>query len=139
MKHFPKNAVTFSTAVHNPSWYKGLTLTPIIMPEDFLRPLYAENQMCQKNCHLQPPCGFMHLYYKFLNMIDFNKIMNLLETQANAARKDTEEPIIILLVYEPTTCNCAERPVLQRWFQKHGVELKEWIPPVKESNLKSLF
>lgn len=130
MRNFPKQAVPFSTAMWNPSWYQGLTLPQVVMPEEWLRPLYAENQMCQKHCPLHAPCGFMNIYYKFLNTVDFNSVMDLLLTQANAASKGVE-PIIILLVYEPATCDCAERPVLQRWFKEHGVDLLEWQPPEK--------
>lgn len=132
MRHFPKNAIPFSTAAFNPTWYTGLSIPELVMPQDLLKPVYDDNQMCRKNCPYVPEsCRFMQLYYKYLQTVDFDYIMNLLLTRSKAVQNGAEEPFIILLVFEPATCKCAERPVLQRWFKDHGVELAEWQPPAK--------
>lgn len=87
---------------------------------------------CQKNCPYKdkvPNCQFMEAYYKHLSSLDFNQVIKDLERIANDVKKINhydQEPIIVLMVYEGTDCNCAERPVLQRWFKDNGYELKEW-------------
>ena len=89
-------------------------------------------EKCQKNCPYQdkvPHCQFMDAYYKHLCSLNFNELIKDWERVAEDVRKINHyegEPIIVLMVYEGTDCNCAERPVLQRWFKDNGYGLKEW-------------
>ena len=70
----------------------------------------------------------MEAYYNYLKTLDFKHIVSEFERIAEDVQKInhySEEPMIVLMVYEGTDCNCAERPVLQRWFKDNGYELKE--------------
>ena len=86
---------------------------------------------CQKNCPYKdkvPHCQFMETYYNYLKTLDFSKMIKEFDRISKDVQKInhyTEEPIIVLLVYESPSCNCAERPVLQRWFKDNGYDLKK--------------
>lgn len=87
---------------------------------------------CQKDCPYKdkvPNCQFMTAYYNYLKTLDFKHIISEFERIAEDVQKINNyigESIIVLMVYEGTECNCAERPVLQKWFKDNGYELKEW-------------
>lgn len=89
-------------------------------------------EKCQKNCPYKskvPNCEFMIKYYEHLKTLDFNEMIKEFERVAGEVYKINHydnEPIIVLMVYESPTCNCAERPCIQRWFKDNGYELKEW-------------
>ena len=136
LRFFPKNAVPLSTCLYDPKYYhdskgaahvyydkrgviNGLRAEPLCPKEVHV---IGEAQ-CGKNCGQQIPCLFMKEYYKYLQTLDFNDIISRAET---LAKKIDDNPIIILLVHEPKSCKCAERPCLQKWFADHGIELKEW-------------
>ena len=90
------------------------------------------DEPCQKDCPYKnkaPNCQFMTAYYNYLKTLDFNKIIEEFDRISKDVQKInhyTEEPMIVLMVYEAASCPCAERPVLQRWFKDNGYELKEW-------------
>lgn len=92
------------------------------------------HEQCSENCPYKdkvPNCEFMSAYYKYLTSLDFNKVITEFERLAKevkAANNYKDDPVICLLVYESEKCNCAERPVLQRWFKENGYLLEEWLP-----------
>ena len=45
-----------------------------------------------------------------------------------AKNVSVDDPFIVLLVHEGPLCKCAERPVIQQWFAKHGITVNEWRP-----------
>ena len=49
------------------------------------------------------------------------------------------EPIICLIVYESSKCNCAERPCIVQWFKDNGYELKEWSEELFKEEVGEIF
>ena len=68
----------------------------------------------------------MELYGEFLDRLDFEAVMAHFETITKNVSVD--DPFIVLLVHEGPLCKCAERPVIQQWFAKHGITVNEWHP-----------
>ena len=147
IRYFTPNMIPISTAQGWPYWlYKsaghkigeyyldknnimiGISEESFSCKDDFER----MTEQCQKNCPYKskvPNCEFMIKYYEHLKRLDFNNIIKGFEKAAEDVRKINNfegEPIIVLLVYEAATCDCAERPCLQHWFKDNGYELKEW-------------
>lgn len=82
-----------------------------------------------------PNCEFMNKYLSCIETIDIDYLLNEFERVSEDVRKVTNyvgEPNIILMVYEPSTCICAERPCLIKYFKNHGIEVKEWEKPEDE-------
>ena len=141
VRFFKENMFGVSTAKWDPRWFhnfngenfryidkngvlNGLRAPILVLPDE----LAGEIDCCKPCPHEPPHCRFMTAYRKYLNSLDFDDIYNRLDDLGHraAAVLAVDDPIVILLVHEPTSCKCAERPVLQQWFAEHGVELKEW-------------
>ena len=76
-----------------------------------------------------PHCKFMDAYLEYLRTLDFNYLISEFRRVAEEVRSITkfeDEPEIVLMVYEPKTCTCAERPVLQQYFKENGIVVEEW-------------
>ena len=90
------------------------------------------DESCQKDCPYKykvPNCSFMINYYEYLKTLDFDKMLKEFEHISEDVKKINHfegDPEIVLLVYEAASCECAERPCLQKWFKDNGYELKEW-------------
>ena len=68
-------------------------------------------------------------YLEYLSTLDFNYLISEFRRVAEEVRSITKfegEPEIVLMVYEPKTCICAERPVLQQYFKENGIVVEEW-------------
>lgn len=77
-----------------------------------------------------PHCKFMDAYLEHLRSIDINYLLSEFNRVAEDVRKITNyigEPEIVLMVYEPKTCLCAERPVIQQYFKENGIVVSEWL------------
>ena len=132
--------IPFSTALWDPKWwhdgkgynhyfkdkngvYNGLRVEQL-HPE----PGNSECTNCWSD-HDPTKCTFMQNYRNQLKELDFNNVIWFLETTANNIKKlegFSEEPEIILLVYEKPDNPCSERVPLMEWFKENGVELKEY-------------
>ena len=135
MRNFTPNMLPVSTAKWDQQWFKGIDrIEELVMPDSYVWEIEQSGEMCRKNCPLSAPCKFMSKYKEYLDTLDFEKILTKLFLMSLAhAGVDT----IVLMVYEKSDVQCAERPVLQQWFAEHGVELKEWTKPIikKETSL----
>lgn len=148
IRYFKENMIPVSTALGWPWWiYKdtgyqtgsyfvnknnvmlGISDDRLHFNKDSFESL---EEKCSKDCLYKdkvPNCQFMLSYYNHLKTINFKEVINDLKDTGEAVRQITHfqgEPIFILLVYESSKCNCAERPCLQRWFKDNNYELKEW-------------
>lgn len=139
----------FSTAAGEPAWFhegqdrshifvdkrgvvNGLIAEPFLLDVKEADKLFASGNGCSRNCKfsvLVPDCPFMKLYWEQLEKLDLSSTLSFFNEQAEKMRKlldFKEEPVIILLVYENAGVACAERPVIQKWFRAHDIEIEEW-------------
>ena len=89
-----------------------------------------------------PHCQFMDSYYEYLKTKDFNKLMKEFDRVAEEVRKINNydgEPIICLIVYESSKCNCAERPCIVKWFKHNGYDLQEWSEELFKEESGEIF
>ena len=145
VRNLPKNAIPLSTAKWDPAWFhankgpsyafrdkrgiiNGLRAEEFVCEEPMINQLTDEGQMCHKSCKIAIPCRFMELYGEFLDRLNFEAVMAHFETIAKNVSVD--DPFIVLLVHEGPSCKCAERPVIQQWFAKHGITVDEWSPNI---------
>ena len=131
IRFFKKNMIPISTALYDPKWYynghqghfyKDHNGVYNGLRADILNPPKDICGECGKDCGQQIPCNFMLNYKKYLNSLDFSDIIHRCENIGNKIKlleNFTEEPIIVLMVHEKTSCKCAERPVLQEWFKEN--------------------
>lgn len=79
-------------------------------------------------CQIQDPdkCNFIKEYQKQLNSLDFNFILNKLESIAYKFGKNFKNIELILIVYEAPNNPCSERNSIIEWFKKNGVEIEEF-------------
>ena len=135
LKNFTANMMAVSTVAWEQKWFKGKVerMEELVCPSYIVKELEDHGEMCRKNCPFQAPCAFMTKYKEYLDTLDFNKILLKLEM---LTLKHPTVNTIVLMVYEKYDVPCAERPVLQKWFAEHGIELKEWNKPqIKQTNL----
>lgn len=141
IRHFTQNMIPISTAIWDPKWfhnftgdydyifkdkrgiYNGIRADIFNMPPDY-------ECGCGEVCFTHDPssCAFLKDYKAHLDTLDFNYVISELGRIANKIQElenFTEEPIIILIVYETPTNPCSERGPLQKWFQEHGWDVQE--------------
>lgn len=150
VRNFSSNMLPVSTAQYDPKWYhdskgdnycfldkrqviNGVRNKWLAFPKEQWE-LMNPDDRCEKHCihcHEGVNCEFMQRYYHWLSSLDFDALKDSIIATANLYAEHTHLPIdtIVLLVHEPPGCPCAERPVLQKWFREHGIELKEWTKP----------
>ena len=150
IRNFKKNMIPMSTCISDPKWYhdwmgkdyifkdargilNGLRLRPIIVQ--------GGHGVCGCPCEEKDPskCSFLTNYRTALEQIDFEKMMSGIRTFAQEyAKKEnlTEEPIMVLIVYEVPNNPCSERQTLIGYFNNHGVECKELEYPIQKTDLK---
>jgi len=148
IRFFTPNMIPVSTAIWDPKWIRDKTHNNTqccLDKNNVLLGIKEESlifdktvfdtmdEQCQKDCPYKekiPNCQFMIKYKQQLDKIDFTGyLLPELKRVAEDVRKITNyegEPIIVLMVHEPPTVACSERPVLQKFFLEHGIILKEW-------------
>ena len=140
IRFFNPNQIGISTAAWQPKyWTFGQNENGAVfgLYEEKLSPKTIEPVDCQKDCpykDLVPNCSFLAKYREYLDTVDFNYLMTEFNEAIEEVKKInnfTDEPEIILLVYEKPDNPCSERVPLIDYFKKHGVEIKEWT---KEMN-----
>lgn len=146
VRNLQPNMIPFSTATGEPSWYhdnkdrnhvfidkRGVYNGLIAEPFQFDKTLLSDVPCC-KGCSLKPfTCSFMRAYRESIEKHSFDDIITYLSNKIEQVRETLDfkgEPIVILLVYEKPTCECAERPVIQQYFKDHGYEVTEWCPDI---------
>lgn len=133
VRFFQPNMIGISTAKWDPKWFQGpyvdkrgvingLRADPLVLPDGH------EIDCCKPCPQSAPNCTFMNIYREYLHSLDFDEIYSRCCSLASraAAKLGVSDPIVVLLVHEPVSCPCAERPVLREWFEEHGVLLPEW-------------
>lgn len=128
MRNFPSNLLPVSTVMWEQAWFAGTVekLEELIVPQSVVSSLEAHHTMCQKNCPLSLPCGFMAAYLDYLRTLDFNQVLAKLSLMT---LRHPQTDAIALMVCEKSSCKCAERPCLQQWFKENGITLTEWEKP----------
>lgn len=134
--------IPVSTAMWDPKWfhnftgdedyifkdkrgiYNGIRASIFLMSPDY-------QCDCGPKClnHDPQSCNFLKDYKAHLDTLDFNYVISELERIANKVQKMegfTEEPIIVLIVYEVPNNPCSERKPLQDWFKENNYILNEW-------------
>lgn len=141
--------IPFSTAAGEPKWFhdnrdrsytfvdkrgviNGLVAELLLVDTTKIDKLFDAGIGCSKDCQLKdlvPNCPFMELYYKLLKEQPVENVLKYFNEICYSIKKQLgfkEEPIVILLVYENASVNCAERPMLQKYFRDNGIEVEEW-------------
>jgi hypothetical protein len=134
--------IPVSTAMWDPKWFHGFTGDEDYIFKDkrgiyngirasifLMSPDYQCD--CGPKClnHDPQSCNFLKDYKAHLDTLDFNYVMSELERIANKVQKMegfSEEPIIVLIVYETPSNPCSERKPLQDWFKENNYILNEW-------------
>lgn len=148
VRNMTPNMIPMSTAAGEPAWfhdnvdkvhtfidkngvYNGLRAEPFLL-DTYKFDMIPEDKQCSKDCNQIPgQCPFMKIYRESIEKHSFEYIITYLQEQAENIKnllKFKEEPIIVLLVYEAPSCQCAERVVIQNYFKDHGYEVEEWTP-----------
>lgn len=144
IRFFKPYMIPISTAISDPAWYHnslgpeynyidkngvvcGLRSSVLPMTEHA-----PEEIECRPHCPLEgTDCSFMRMYLDHLHKINFYRMMKNLTEAAGIIQKKMKfehDPIIVLIVHEPPTRACSERPVLKRWFSEFGLNLRELDP-----------
>lgn len=139
IRNFKPYQIPLSTAISDPAWYHSKTGDYYIdkngvingLRIGMLQPQRSLGYLCGgKNCMQKPnSCEFLRAYYGQLCLLDFKKLMCLLEQTADVMQnflKFGEEPEIILIVHEAPTNPCSERKVIQQYFKEHGIACTEF-------------
>lgn len=136
----PKNTVklhikNYGQYLDKNSVFNGLRCESLVFPEHLWESLLHVYAECNSDCKLKDVmnedlwCPFMKCYERYLIGLNFISIIEYLEELANEYKhvygiKNNVD--VVLLVHEPSSCKCAERPVIQKWFKQHGIILEEW-------------
>jgi len=137
IRNFTPNMIPVSTCLSDPAWYRppegkeyyfdkrgivcGLRYEPLIVQKQC-----AMTCPCNDSDWLNraPACPTMQEYEKALfSLVDKERTLKAFEFCANKfALPFGEEPIIVLMVYEPPTKKCSERYALQKFFNCEELE-----------------
>ena len=146
IRNFKTNMIPVSTAMSDPVWFRppqnkeyyidkrgivcGLRYEPLIVQG------LGEHICPCENSSNAPLCPTMIEYRQLLETkVDFNRTIKAFEYCANKFRPypfddGINDPIIVLIVYEPPKKLCSERWALQDYFTSHGYECKELNYPI---------
>lgn len=141
LREFTPNMIPVSTAMWDPKWFHDFKGTEYIFKdrhgvyngiryESFVPGLTCEG-LCRgsERCGQTPDsCTFLQNYYKQLQSLDFNLVIQELEALALQIQKHegfSEEPIIVLMVYEKPEMLCSERVMLKKWFNENNYNIEE--------------
>lgn len=127
IRFFTPNMIPVSTAMWDPTWYKGDLRKDRngvwigLNDSRFHPPKNASCLTCDRD---YTKCKFGEEYYNKIKDLDINEIT---ETYDELAKKlEIPDPTIVLLVHESPSNPCSERYSLMKWFQEKGIELKEF-------------
>lgn len=141
IRNFKPNMIPLSTAVSDPKWFhRGQGNNFVfkdnngiyngIRAEPFVPQCSWGDCVGVKSCSYKPEkCSFLSNYYKQLQELNFNEIMerfNSLAARIVARDSLIEEPVMVLIFYEPPDNPCSERRIVQRWFKENGYIINEY-------------
>lgn len=134
IRKFKPYMIPISTAMSDPQWYRpqddkewfldkrgvvnGLRYEPLIVQHQGVYECYGPNTCTYVN--ISPECPAMQEYRKLLDTIDKDAMIKAFQHCGNYFKKKlnfTEEPIIVLMVYEAIGNPCSERSALQDYFK----------------------
>lgn len=141
IRNFTPNMIPLSTAVSDPKYfhdfkgknyqfkdkngvYNGIRAEPFV-------PKMQWGDCCgPKNCKYNPfNCKFLSQYYEQLKQLNFSEIMGRFEKLGITIKEYEnfkEDPIMVLLFYEPPDNPCSERRMVHKWFKENGIMLEEF-------------
>lgn len=143
VRFFKPNMIPISTAKWDPKWYYNfkrqgtwwIDKNGVIngLRADVLAPGPVASELCRglDNCITRDPqtCAFLKAYEAQLNELDFSDILQRTKTLCEKVKEVVHyqsDPIAVFLVYETPANTCSERGVIQHWFKKNGIIVKEW-------------
>ena len=155
IRNFKKYMIPVSTAMFDPKWYHDFTGDyGYIFPDKrgILNGIRCENLhfqesedekcTCGKGCleaHKgDGSCSFLTAYRKQIfsnNWVDFYNNCQRIAALIQENEHFTEDPIIVLMVYEVPSNPCSERKTLQDWVQFNGFQCNELKYPIKDNYL----
>jgi len=147
IRNFKRNMIPVSTAVWDPKWYHNFqdSQFTFLDKRGIVNGLRCEelhgDETCQglcfgkENCECKDPskCEFLKAYRQQLEKMNLNAFLERANKSAKRIQeqlKFSEEPIIVLIVYETPTNPCSERQVLIDYFNSHNIECKELEYPI---------
>ena len=147
IRFFKPYMIPFSTAVWDPKWYhenKGNThnfldkngvLNGLRIKD--LAPGPQLNGLCKgpQQCSACDPhnCDFLRLYKQQIENIPTGILLKHLDKVTSMVKDKMgfkEEPIAVLMVYEPTDNICSERTILHEVLNAEGVGIEELKYPI---------
>jgi len=142
IRFFKPYMIPLSTALWDPKWYhsnygndykfydKNGVINGLRIPQ--FMPQMKSDGIClgTVKCETKNPfeCKFLQNYYEQLCNLDFDRTIAMFERLAQAykaKRNLKEDPVIVLIVYEPPKKLCSERIMIHKWFLEHGYPIKE--------------
>lgn len=86
---------------------------------------------CKEKFKKYQSCPFMNVYKKYLlqhGLKDFNEFVARIQGYVNFINKkyNLNVDTVVLIVHEPSSVLCGERPVLRQIFEENGYKLPEW-------------
>lgn len=136
LRFLKPNQIPISTALWDPKWYnrdgkvyvndKGVIFGLKCPP---LSPQECTPGCCPCNSKTPGKCKFIQEYMESLRKLNFLEIKEGLENMAKEVQGFmgfTEDPEIILVVYETPDNPCSERGSLIQWFLENNVNLEEY-------------
>lgn len=136
LRFLKPNQIPISTALWDPKWYnkdgkvyindKGVIFGLKCPP---LSPQECTPGCCPCNNRTPGKCKFIQEYMESLRKLNFLEIKQGLENIAREVQGFmgfTEDPEIVLVVYETPDNPCSERGSLIQWFLENNVNLEEY-------------
>ena len=136
LRFLKPNQIPISTALWDPKWYnrdgkvyvndKGVIFGLKCPP---LSPQECTPGCCPCNNKTPGKCKFIQEYMESLRKLNFLEIRQGLENIAREVQGFmgfTEDPEIVLVVYETPNNPCSERGSLIQWFLENNVNLEEY-------------
>lgn len=150
VRFFKPYMIPFSTAVWDPKWFhdfkddhhnfidKNGVLNGLRVRE--FRPGKECEDLCRgpETCLTADPykCLFLKTYRKQLESIDTNKMLDYFNKVCYKAKQMmhfTEEPIAVLMVYEPLQKTCSERIIIHDVLHEKGIDIQELKYPIQDN------
>ena len=143
IRFFTPNMIPLSTAVWDPKWFhqnqpqyfqfkdhngvwNGLRAKPFV-PGPQCQNLCRGPEYCKTGDPNN--CDFLKNYRKQLDQLNFNEIIQRIDTLGKAIQQKeqfTDEPIVVFIFHETFKNPCSERWVVRDWFKDNGYEIKEF-------------
>lgn len=139
IRNFSKYDIPLSTAMWDPKWFtkhmdkngvvNGLRCLPLVLPISKWEEL--KDEQCSKNCKFKHgSCKFEKVYYEYLQTIEFDTLIEMFKFISKYIsilnNEDVNKFRIVLIVHEKPSVDCAERPMLIKYFKEHNADIEEW-------------